>query len=88
MTDEERLTVMKSKFKLVLAADYQMSKLVPYWGLSPQPGSTYYLQKLTHDIYGIVNHATNISAVYVFDEGFGPKTPTTLSLTQVIAFPT
>ncbi len=73
---------MKSKFVLVLAADYQMSKLVPYWGLSPQPGSTYYLQKLTHDIYGIVNHATNVSAVYVFDERVGPKnTDHTISFT-------
>ena len=78
---EERSTVMK-KFNLVLAVGYQMSKLVPYWGLSPQPGSTY-LQKLTHDIYGIVNHATNISAVYVFDERVGPKkTDHTISCTS------
>lgn len=50
-----------------------MSKLVPYWGQSPQPASTYYLQKLSHDIFGIVNHATNNSAVYLFDERVGPK---------------
>ena len=36
---------MEHKFNLVLSADYQMGKLVPYWGQSPQPGSTYYLQK-------------------------------------------
>ena len=67
--EEERLTVMN----VVISADYQMSKLVPYWGLSPQPGSTYYLQKLSHDIYGVVNHATNSSAVYLLDERVGPK---------------
>ena len=38
--EEEKLAVMKHKFNLVLAADYQMGKLVPYWGQSPQPGST------------------------------------------------
>ena len=72
--EEEKLAVMKHKFNLVLSADYQMGKLVPYWGQSPQPGSTYYLQKLNHDVFGIVNHATRSSAVYVFDERVGPKT--------------
>jgi len=33
---------LKSKFDLVLSADYQMSKLVPFWGQSPQHGCTYY----------------------------------------------
>lgn len=75
LTDEEaeKLAVLKHKFNLVICADYQMSKLVPYWGLSPQPGSTYYLQKLSHDILGIVNHATGESTVYLFDETVGPK---------------
>ena len=71
--EEERLTVLKHKFNAVLSADYQMCKLVPYWGQSPQPGSTYYFQKLNHDIFGIVNHASNSSAVYLFDERIGPK---------------
>ena len=46
--EEERLAVLKNKFTVTIAADYLMSKLVPYWGLSPQPGSTsyMYLQKL------------------------------------------
>ena len=73
-TDErEELAVLHNSFQVVIAADYQMSKLVPYWGQSPQPGSTYYLQKLSHDIFGIVNHATGKSAVYLFDEKVGPK---------------
>ena len=71
--EQEELDVLHNSFNLVLAADYQMAKLVPYWGQSPQPGSTYYLQKLSHDIFGIVSHATNESAVYLFDEKVGPK---------------
>ena len=54
-------------------ADYQMSKLVPNWGLSPQPGSTHYLQKLSHDLLGIVNHATRTSTIYLFDKRLSPK---------------
>ena len=50
-----------------------MQKLVPYWGFSPQPGSTYYQQKLSHDIFGIVNHGTEKTALYIFDETAGPK---------------
>ena len=52
LTDDEneKLAVLKHKFTLVISADYQMSKLVPYWGMSPQPGSTYYLQKLSRHL--------------------------------------
>jgi len=41
--------------------------------MSDQPGSTYYLQKMNHDLFNIVNHADNSSAVYLFDETVGPK---------------
>ena len=68
-----RLDDMKRKFILVISADYQMCKLVPYWGLTAQPGCTYYLQKLNHDIFGIVNHANELSSVFLFDERVGPK---------------
>ena len=34
---------------------------------------TYYLQKMNHDLFGIVNHADDSSAVYLFDETVGPK---------------
>ena len=75
-SDEEReeLARLKERFTLVISVDYQMSKLVPSWGYSPQPGSTYYLQKLSHDVFGIVNHAENKSTIYIFDERTGPKT--------------
>ena len=75
LTEEEKLKLeeLKTRFNLVIAADYQMCKLVPYWGCSAQPGSTYYLQKLNHDIFGIVNHSSGASTVYLFDERVGPK---------------
>ena len=70
LTDEETETLagLKKKFTTVICADYQMAKLTPYWGSSAQTGATYYLQKLTHDLFGIVNHATGLSTVYLFDE--------------------
>lgn len=71
--EKKKLAGLKNKFNLVLCADYQMCKLVPYWGMTVQPGCTYYLQKLNHDVYGIVNHGSNSSAVYLFNEMVGPK---------------
>lgn len=71
--EKGKLTRLKKKFDLVICADYQMCKLVPYWGMSAQPGSTYYLQKLNHDVFGIVNHGSKASTVYLFDERVGPK---------------
>ena len=75
LTDEEKETLLglKNRFNQVICADYQMAKLVPYWGSSAQPGSTYYLQKLNHDVFGIVNHGSGSSTVYLFDERAGPK---------------
>ena len=58
-----------------------MQKLIPYWGLSPQPGSTYHLQKLSHDIFRIVDHREDHSKLYIFDKTVGPKnTDHTISL--------
>ncbi len=71
--ERDRLTALKNSFNLVVSADYQMAKLVPYWGLSSQPGSTYYLQKLSHDVFGVVDHSSNSSTVYLFDERIGAK---------------
>ena len=71
--NKKKLDVLHNSFNLVLAGDYQMAKLVPYWDQSPQPGSTYYLQKPSHSIFCIVIHATNESAVYLFDGKVGPK---------------
>jgi len=71
--EAQKLECLKNKFNLVCSADYQMGKLIPYWGFTAQPSSTYYLQKLNHDVFGIINHASNSSSVYVFDERVGPK---------------
>ena len=82
-SDDETQTLEKLRhnFTAVLSVDFQMQKLLPYWGLSPQPGSTYYLQKLSHDIFGIVDHREDHSTLYIFNETVGPKnTDHTISL--------
>ena len=71
--EKERLAILKNGFNLVLSADYQMAKLVPYWGQTAQPGSTYYLQKQSHDVFGIVDHSCGTSTVYLFDEHIEAK---------------
>lgn len=72
-TEKETLAALKHCFTLTLSADYQQSKLIPSWGRTEQPGSTYYFQKVSHDIFGIVDHSQNTSAIYLFDERIGPK---------------
>lgn len=58
-----------------------MQKLVPHWGHSPQPGATYYLQNMSHDIFGIVDHSDEHSMLYIFDKTVGPEnTDHTISL--------
>ena len=54
-----------------LSLDYQQSKLTPHWGFSAQPSETYYLRKLSHNIFGIVDHTLAKNAVYVLDERAG-----------------
>lgn len=71
--ENDELQQLKHNYTAVLSADYQMQKLVPYWGHSQQPGATYYLQKMSHDIFGIVDHSDNHSTLYIFDERSGPK---------------
>ena len=41
---DEKLKQLHHAFTLILSADYQMSKLLPHWGQSAQPSSTYYLR--------------------------------------------
>ena len=50
-----------------------MSKLLPHWGHSPQPSSTYYLQKVSYDIYGIVDHRDGSGHLYLMNATAGPK---------------
>ena len=81
--EEEELALMKRTFTLVISADYQQFKLIPYWGSSAQPGSTYYLQKVSHDVFGLVDHRTGINYITLFDERIGPKnTDHTISILQ------
>lgn len=72
---QRQLEALKESFVLVLSADYQMSKLlIPFWGSSAQPGMTYYQRKVSHDLFGIVDHRDDSNYVSVFDERVGPKT--------------
>ena len=91
--DPVELLNLKNKFVLVIGADYQQSKLIPYWGYSPQPGVTYYLQKMNYDVFGIVDARDDKGYVYMIPETIGPKnTDHTMSylkhyLTQTGAVP-
>ena len=79
--EEDTLQRLKPNFTAVLSVDYQMQKLVPHWGHSPQPGATYYLQKMSHNIFGIVDHSDEHSMFYIFDKTVGPEnTDHTISL--------
>ena len=57
-----------------------MSKLLPYWGHIAQPSSTYYLQKVSYDIYGIVDHRDGTGNLYPLNE--------MAQKIQITAFPT
>jgi hypothetical protein len=69
-TKEDRVQLQKfmDEITFTLSLDYQQSKLTPHWGFSAQPGDTYYLRKLSHHIFGIVDHAVAKNTVYVTDE--------------------
>ena len=72
-TESEKLEELQHCFTLAVSADYQQSKLIPSWGSSEQPGSTYFLRKVSHDIFGVVDHRQKKSAVFIIDERLGPK---------------
>ena len=74
-TQEEtsKLLALQHSFTLVISADYQQAKLIPHWGRSAQPASTYYLQKVSIEIFGIVDHRNEEKSVFLFDERIGPK---------------
>ena len=42
--ERDEMETLQHCFTLTISADYQQSKLIPSWGKSEQPGSTYYLQ--------------------------------------------
>ena len=63
----DRLKDPQQNFTLVLSADYQMNKLLPYWGQNPQPGSMYYMQEVSYDLLGIVDHRDDSGFVYMLN---------------------
>ena len=50
-----------SKLMFNLDADYQQDKSYPHWGVSPQPGPTYFMSKVTEYVHIIVAHNCGIS---------------------------
>ena len=40
-SDDDEADQLRSRLTLVISADYQMNKLAPHRGYSPQPGYTY-----------------------------------------------
>ena len=69
--DKTDLQELKGQIIFCLSLDYQQSKLTPHWGFSAQPSETYYLRKLSHNIFGVVDHTLAKTAVYVLDERAG-----------------
>ena len=67
------LEALQDSFTLVLSADYQMTKLIPFWEDTAQPAITYYLRKVSHDSFGIVDHCDETKHIAVFDEHIWPK---------------
>ena len=83
LTVEGGMSTNRYTFTLVLSADYQQAKLIPYWGKSPQLASTYYLTKESHDVFGIVDHRDDSGHVRLFSKTIGHKnTDHTESLLQ------
>ena len=82
LTVEEEELATKS-MPLILSADYQQSKLIPYCGSSAQPGSTYYFQKVSHNVLRLVDHRDGQQHITLFDKRIGPKnTDHTISIIQ------
>ena len=78
--EREELESLQHCFTLTISADYQQSKLIPSWGKTEQPGSTYYLQKVSHDVFGIVDHRQDKSTIYLFVRESGRNILIILSL--------
>jgi hypothetical protein len=74
--DKKKAEELKKTETAVLSADYQMSKLLPSWSDSPQPGETYFLRKFMMEAMGITFAATYFggveydmkSSIYIVDE--------------------
>ena len=69
--EKVQLQELIGQITFTLSLDYQQSKLTPHWGFSAQPSETYYLRKLSHNIFGIGDHTLAKNAVYVLDERTG-----------------
>ena len=75
LTEDQKseLKILQHCFTLVISADYQQAKLIPFWGESEQPGSTYYLHKVSIEVFGISDHRNNTGHIDLFEEQLTPK---------------
>ena len=53
----ESLISLGSIFKFSIDSDYQQDKATPFWGMSPQPGPTYFFSKETNYLHIANLHA-------------------------------
>ena len=65
---QERLQALQESLMLVLSADYKMTKFIPFWGETAIP---YYLRKVSHDLFGVVDHYDKSKYITAFDEHIG-----------------
>ena len=65
----QELAKLKEEYVCTIDADYQMGKLIPHWGYTAQPSSSYYKQKLSYDNFGVVCHGSPDTFFYLFHEG-------------------
>lgn len=65
---------MKHCFTLTVSADYQQSKLIPYWWRREQPGSMHYTAFKRVSRYLWYCTFTRTECTLSFDEHIGPKT--------------
>lgn len=81
--DRRRLEKLKNELSFTLSLDFQQSKLIPHWGNIAQPGETYYLRKLVHNIFAIIDHALDEKTIYVSDERACPTKNVDLTISLV-----
>ena len=65
------------QFLFHITSVYHTYKFHCCWGCLAQPGSTYYLQKVSHDVFGVVDHHDNQQYITLSMRGLDQRIPTT-----------
>lgn len=80
---ESALNKLCDQVVFTLSIDYQQSKLVPHWGRTAQPSETYYMRKLSHNVFGIVDHTLERDAIYITDERIGGAKNANMTISHI-----